>query len=161
MMTQKFRIAHSNRQTMILTAEFALLALYGFAVFSLNSMLRTGIFAILLIGIMISFISFLKNRYEINDSDIIVDFYGQEKNRYQIDKITKIVYIDTASKWRPFSRQARYQLAIYFERSYLKSIEPRCFFPADRDRFAEAILKINPRVCVEKTDVRYYPFLVG
>lgn len=160
-MERNFRIAISNNGIFILFLEFALICLYGYAAFRMESAFRIAIFAVLVIIILISFMSFFKSKYVIKNGEILVDFYSDEKRSYSIDKITKIAYIDTSSKWRPFSREPRHQLAIYFERPYLKSIEPRNFFPADRDAFVEAIQEIRPDLIVERNEIKFKTFLIG
>lgn len=65
-----------------------------------------------------------KSHYEITDSEIMVCLYGSKKKRYPIDKITEIRYIDTGTEWKEYPPNARYQLEIYFDKKYLKSIMP-------------------------------------
>lgn len=160
-MERNFRIAVSNKGICILLVQIIFVCLYCVAVFRMTDFFRIATLAVIAILIYISFMSFLKSRYEIKDNEIIVNFYSEDKRNYRIDKITKIAYIDTSSKWRPFSKVPCHQLAIYFDRAYLKSIEPRTFYPADRDAFVETILRVNPNIPVEREEIKYKPFLVG
>lgn len=160
-MNRDFRIAISNKRICILILQILCLCLYGCAAFRMDNTFRIAILVVFVIIIMISFMSFFKSKYVITDGEILVDFYSDEKRNYFIEKITKIAYIDTSSKWRPFSAEPRHQLAIYFERSYLKSVEPRNFFPADRDAFVDAILKVKPDICVQRTEMKFKTFLIG
>lgn len=160
-MERDFRISISNKRICILILQILCICLYGYAAFRIDNTFRIAILTVFVIIIMISFMSFFKSKYVIADGEILVDFYSDEKRNYSIDKITKIAYIDISSKWRPFSAEPRHQLAIYFERSYLKSIEPRNFFPADRDAFVDALLEVKPNIDVEKIEIKYNPFLMG
>ncbi len=98
-----------------------------------------------------------KNRYIITDSDIIVKNFGEKARTYPIDKITRIEYVDLGTDWMKTPPNSRYQLAIWFDRKYIKSVEPRRFGPVDREGFVEAILKINPSITVEGQETATRP----
>lgn len=160
-MERKFKVALDNRNIIIIAIEVALILLYCYFAFTLNNHFRAGVLVFLSISSFYSFMSYFKSKYVIRGNELIVDFFSDEKRIYPIDKITKITYIDTSSEWRPLSREPRHQLAIYFERSFIKSIEPLSFKPLDRDSFVEAILKVNPGIEVESNEIKYKPFIMA
>lgn len=102
------------------------------------------------------------NRYEVSGNDLIVKCFGDKKRVYPIDKIQKIVYVDCGTDWQKTPPNSRYQLAVYFDRKYIKSVEPRRFGPEDRDAFVEILFKINPNIVIEQEEINIkgnnYPF---
>lgn len=158
-MERKFRIEVDRRTCVVTLIEVALVVLWLFLRFKLNSIASGGVLVILGIGIYHTFMRYFKSGYMVSDEEIIVDIFSDEKRTYPIDMITMIVYIDTVSKWHPFSRQPRHQLAIFFKRSFIKSIEPVCFAPQNRDAFVDAILTSNPDITVEIAEIKYRPFI--
>lgn len=108
------------------------------------------IFCMLLIWLQYSAIR--NNRYEITESDLIARCFGDKKRIYPIDKIHKIVFVDCGTDWQKTPPNCRYQLAIFFDRKYIKSVEPRRFGPEDRNAFVDALLEINPQIIVDKEE---------
>lgn len=43
---------------------------------------------------------------------------------------------------------------IYFDRKYIKSIEPRRFGLEDRESFVNTLIEINPNIIVEKEETK-------
>lgn len=80
---------------------------------------------------------------------------------YPVDKIEKICYVDTKRhRWQMITTN-RYQLAVFFDKSYIKSIEPLYFSPVDRDDFVAELTKTNPKIIVNRAYVKAKPFLAG
>lgn len=90
------------------------------------------------------------SKYLVANNEIIVKFFWTKPKKYLIDKIQRIEYIDIGTDWGRNSPSARFQLAIYFERKYLKSVEPRLFGPDNRDEFVEVLMQSNPNIIVDK-----------
>lgn len=92
------------------------------------------------------------NRYIVEGDEIVVKLFWTKARRYRIDKIQKIEYIDFRTDWGGTPPNLRYQLAIYFERGYVKSADPFLFGPKDRDGFVDALLETDPGIPVCKND---------
>lgn len=89
-----------------------------------------------------------RSRYIVTEDEIIVALYADRKRKFCIDRISKINYVDTGTEWARNAPNARHQLAIYFDRKYLKSVEPRYFAPEDRNAFVEELLRHKPDITV-------------
>lgn len=102
------------------------------------------------------------NCYIIRENKIIVKKFTWKERIYPIDKIFKIEYIDIGTQWSDYPPNSRYQLAVYFDRIYLKSIMPRRFGPENRKAFINYLLEINPHIIVGKEEKKIketaYPF---
>ena len=94
-----------------------------------------------------------ENRYIVFQDEVAVRMVVYKTRCYRIDMIKSINYVDIGTDW--FGRtppNGRYQLAVYFERSYLKSVEPLWFGPVDRDGFVAALLEVNPDIVVDRSE---------
>lgn len=90
------------------------------------------------------------NKYIVTDKEIIVEMFWTKTKKYFIDKIQRIEYVDLGTDWGRNPPNARYQLAIYFDRKYVKSVEPIRFGPDNRDEFVEALLQSNPNIEIKQ-----------
>lgn len=90
------------------------------------------------------------NRYVVADNEIAVIQFWRKTKIYRIDRIMKIEYADLGYDWGRTAPNARFQLAIYFTRDYVKSVMPFRFGPADRDGFVESLLESNPSIEVDR-----------
>ena len=94
------------------------------------------------------------SKYIVTDKEIVVEMFWTKPKKYLIDKIQRIEYVDLGTDWGRNSPSARFQFAIYFERRYLKSVEPRLFGPADRNSFVATLLEINPNITVVEEEIK-------
>lgn len=92
------------------------------------------------------------NRYVVSDNELAVRQFWRKTKIYRIDRILKIEYVDLGYDWGRTAPNARFQLAIYFSRDYVKSVMPFRFGPVDRDGFVEALLESNPSIAVDRED---------
>lgn len=114
--------------------------------------LALGLLAFCIMIIWLQCAAIRHNRYEITGDSIIVRCLGEKKRIYLIEKIQKIVFVDCGTEWMRNPPNSRYQLAIHFERKYIKSVEPRRFGPVDREAFVRILLGINPDIIVENDE---------
>lgn len=113
------------------------------------------VFLLLMVGAMwLSCMSISKSHYEITSQELILHMFGSGKKKYLIDRIRKIIFVDMGTEWIHYPPNARYQLEIYFDRKYLKSVEPVRLAPEDRVGFVDCLLERNPEIIIEKDEVR-------
>lgn len=153
-MNQTFKLGYGRGARVGVAVGSAMELVLAFAFFSAGLFwFGLGIVALTLVVGCLVIYSMRRTRYEISDSEILVRCLGESNKRYLIDKIQKIQYIDINTEWARYAPNCRFQLAVYFERSYFKSVEPRYFGPSDRDAFVDAILKVNPDIQVNRDDI--------
>ena len=90
------------------------------------------------------------NKYIVTDKEIVIEMFWTKTRKYLIDKIQRIEYVDLGTDWGRYPPNARYQLAIYFDRKYVKSVEPIRFGPSDRNSFVATLLEINPSIVIKE-----------
>lgn len=115
------------------------------------NLLYLGLGILVLTALMVWFqcMTFKKNCYVIDGDEIAVKPFGGKPQKYDISKIQRINYVDIGTECGRGAPNARFQLAIYFERKYLKSYEPRLFAPEDRDSFVKLLTQLNPDIIVD------------
>jgi len=120
----------------------------------LGGCLYLGLGILVLTAMMIWFQRLIikRSRYEICNNELIVKAFANKKITYPINLIQKIEYVDLGTEWGRNTPNSRHQLAIYFDRKYIKSVEPRHFGPEDRHAFVKAILDINPDIIVDENE---------
>lgn len=102
--------------------------------------------------------TFRHSRYLVDGNEITVQMFWTKPRRYEINRILRIDYIDTGTDWvGRYPPNTRHQVAILFERKYVKSVTPFRFGPADRDGFVKAVLESNPAIVVDCHDTRVKP----
>ena len=112
--------------------------------------LGIGFIAIMAFVLWFQYMVINNSKYLVANNEIIVKFFWTKPKKFLIDKIQRIEYVDLGTDWGRNSPSARFQLAIYFERKYLKSVEPRLFGPDNRDEFVEVLMQSNPNIIVDK-----------
>ena len=109
--------------------------------------------AFILFMVWMQYKSIRSARYIVTDNEIRVKRFWYKTRNFRVDKIRKIVYIDLGTDFGRNPPNARYQLLIYFERTYLKSVMPIRVGPADRDGFVDALLELNADIEVDRSDM--------
>lgn len=105
------------------------------------------IMIIVLANALIKTIRYYKSRYTLDGNVLTSHIFFDSKQRYDIDKIDKIYYVDVDPYSDP-NLTSRKQLAVYCDRKYLKSVLPIYIAPADRDAFVKVLLAQNPNISV-------------
>ncbi|MCI9042587.1 MAG: hypothetical protein HFJ93_01540 [Muribaculaceae bacterium] len=118
--------------------------------FTAIPLLGLGLLAPVVFMIWLQYMTIRGGKYIVTGNEIIVKMFWTKTRRFSIDKIQKIDYIDLGTDWGRCPPNTRLQLAVYFERKYVKSVEPFRFGPSDRDGFVEALLEHNPGIIVDK-----------
>lgn len=160
LMERKFKSFEANTQGIVL--RIILIALFIFCAvvsFKSEAYFRSAIFIGFICMFTYDLNAAIHAGYIIRGRELISK--GRNGTRtYPIGWIQKICYVDT-KRYRGQMIMNRYQLAIYFDRNYIKSIEPLYFSPSDRDAFVAELKEKNPNIIVNTTDVKAKPFLMG
>lgn len=111
--------------------------------------LGLGFLLLTVLMVWFQFMTMRKNHYVVDRGAIAVNVFGMKTRKYDISKIQRINYVDIGTECARSVPNGRFQLAIYFERKYLKSSEPRLFAPEDRDAFVKLLTQLNPDIIVD------------
>lgn len=153
-MEHKYKIAYGRGAYYSLTIGALLEVVLAIPALIYYFYLGVGIVVFTIIMIWYCCKIYNSSYYEITDSEIVTCGFSCKKQTYPIDKISKICYVDTGTEWARNVPNARYQLEIYFDRKYLKSVMPLYFAPEDRDAFVKTLLHVNPDIIVNPEETR-------
>lgn len=117
-----------------------------------SAVMSLGIVVLTFAMVVLYLLSLSKSSYAITDKTLSANLFAQKRRDYSIDKITHIDFIDIGTEWSRSGPNARHQLAIHFDRKYIKSVLPVYFAPRDREAFVKAIMAINPSVTVDEDE---------
>lgn len=152
-MEKTFKMAWGKGANYILAIGIATEILFAIVAFRAGILyLGLGILALTAMTLWFQRMTVKKSRYEICNNELIVRAFADKKRIYPINKIQRIKYIDLGTDWARTPPNSRHQLAIYFDKKYIKSVESRRFGPEDRDEFVDAILLVNPDVVVDRNE---------
>lgn len=152
-MAQIFKMGWSKAIYYISAVGIGVMLIFAYVLFAVGVFFG-GIFLLASIMFMVwlQWKTISTCRYELNGDEIVIRGFGCRQRVYLINKIKKIEYVDLGTDLGRNPPNSRYQLAIYFERKYIKSVEPIRFGPEERDAFVKSILEVNPNVVVDENE---------
>lgn len=152
-MAQIFKMGWSKAPYYISAVGIGVMLIFPYVMFAVGVFFVGILFlATILFTVWFQWKIISKSRYELNGDEIIIKVFWCKQRVFLINKIKKIEYVDLGTDFVRNTPNSRHQLAIYFERKYLKSVEPRLFGPEERDAFVKAILEVNPEVVVDENE---------